>query len=71
MFAKIDVNGSNAHPLYRFLVSQAAGWLGVRRIGWNFSKFLIDRQGQVVKRYSSFAKPEQIAQDIETALTGN
>ncbi len=68
MFAKVDVNGRNAHPLYRFLVSQAAGWLGVRRIGWNFTKFLIDRNGCVVKRYSTMTTPEKIERDIELLL---
>ncbi len=57
MFAKVDVNGPNADPLYKFLRSQAAGWLGVRRIGWNFTKFLVDRNGQVVKRYSTMTTP--------------
>ncbi len=68
MFGKVDVNGPNAHPLYRFLVSQAAGWLGVRRIGWNFTKFLVDRNGNVVKRYSTMTTPESIESDIEKLL---
>lgn len=69
MFEKVDVNGPKAHPLYRFLVSQASGWLGVRRIGWNFTKFLIDRNGQVVRRYSTMTKPEQIESDILKLLS--
>jgi glutathione peroxidase len=68
MFSKIDVNGPNSHPVYRFLKSRRAGWLGVRRIGWNFSKFLIDRHGAVVARYSSFATPDSIAPAIERLL---
>lgn len=69
MFAKVDVNGPNAHPLYRYLVSQAAGWLGVRRIGWNFSKFLVDRNGKVFRRYSTMATPKSIERDIERLLS--
>ncbi len=69
MFAKIDVNGPDAHPLYKHLVAEAAGWLGVRRIGWNFSKFLIDRNGKVFKRYSTMATPKSIQRDIEKLLS--
>ena len=68
MFAKVDVNGRDAHPLYRFLTSQAAGWFGVRHIGWNFTKFLIDRHGSVVQRYSTMTSPEAIEKDIEPLL---
>ena len=67
MFAKIDVNGSEAHPLYRWLRSEKRGALG-DRIKWNFTKFLIGRDGQVIKRYASQTKPAKIADDIETAL---
>lgn len=68
MFAKIDVNGANAHPLYPFLKSQAAGWFGVRRIGWNFTKFLVDRKGNVVQRYSTMTPPAKLESDIERLL---
>ncbi len=68
MFAKIDVNGENAHPLYRLLKREAPGILGSEAIKWNFTKFLVDREGHVVKRYASTDTPEQIAKDIETLL---
>jgi glutathione peroxidase len=67
MFAKIDVNGDDAHPLYQWLRSQKSGVLG-NRIKWNFTKFLVDRDGNVVKRYASTTKPEKLAADIEKAL---
>src|SRR5690606_27065911 len=63
MFAKIDVNGDDAHPLYRWLRSERSGVLG-DRIKWNFTKFLVGRDGQVIKRYASTTKPEKIAADI-------
>jgi glutathione peroxidase len=68
MFAKIDVNGENAHPLYRLLKHDAPGILGSEAIKWNFTKFLVDREGHVVKRYASTDTPEQIAKDIEGLL---
>ncbi|ULQ45604.1 glutathione peroxidase [Flagellatimonas centrodinii] len=68
MFAKIEVNGDGAHPLYRKLKSDAPGVLGSEGIKWNFTKFLIDRDGKVVKRYGSVDKPESIAADIEKLL---
>ncbi|MCU1398626.1 MAG: hypothetical protein JWN62_1735 [Acidimicrobiales bacterium] len=67
MFAKIEVNGDKAHPLYTWLRSVKKGLLG-SRIKWNFTKFLVDRNGNVLKRYSSTTKPEKIAADIEKAL---
>jgi glutathione peroxidase len=67
MFAKIEVNGDGAHPLYKWLRTQKSGVLG-DRIKWNFTKFLVDRHGNVVKRYASTTKPEKIAADIEKAL---
>jgi glutathione peroxidase len=67
MFAKIQVNGDGAHPVYRWLRSQKSGVLG-DRIKWNFTKFLVDREGNVVKRYGSTTKPEKIAADVEKAL---
>ena len=68
MFAKIDVNGPDAHPLYRWLREEKGGVLG-DRIKWNFTKFLIGRDGQVIKRYAPATKPEKIAGDIEAALS--
>jgi len=71
MFAKIDVNGANAHPLYRHLRKQKPGMLGILaggRIGWNFTKFLVDRRGSVVKRYAPSTGPASLAGDIEMLL---
>ena len=67
MFAKVDVNGSDAHPLFQWLRSQKSGLLG-DRIKWNFTKFLIDPEGNVVKRYASATKPEKLVGDIEQTL---
>ena len=67
MFSKIDVNGSGAHPLYQWLKSQKAGLLG-GRIKWNFTKFLVDGDGNVLKRYAPTTKPADIAAAIEAAL---
>ncbi len=66
-FSKIDVNGKDEHPLYTYLKSQKGGILG-NNIKWNFSKFLVDREGNVVKRYDSLKTPEKIASDIEKLL---
>jgi glutathione peroxidase len=68
MFEKIDVNGNDTHPLYRYLKGEARGVLGSEPIKWNFTKFLVNREGEVVKRYGSTTKPEQIEADIEAAL---
>jgi glutathione peroxidase len=68
MFNKIDVKGANAHPLYRWLTAEARGFLGLAAIKWNFTKFLVDRNGNVVKRYAPSTKPEAIAADIEKLL---
>jgi glutathione peroxidase len=68
MFSKIEVNGSNTHPLYEFLKKAAPGMLGLKRIKWNFTKFLVDRRGTVRARYSPTTKPEDIAADIEARL---
>jgi glutathione peroxidase len=68
LFAKIDVNGANAHPLYRHLTSARPGLLGSEGIKWNFTKFLVDRDGDVVRRYAPTTEPEEIAQDIEKEL---
>jgi glutathione peroxidase len=67
LFEKIDVNGSNAHPLYRFLTQSAPGIFG-KGIKWNFTKFLIDKTGTVVKRYPPTAKPEDLEKDVQALL---
>ena len=68
IFAKIDVNGDDAAPIYKYLKDEAPGLLGSRAIKWNFTKFLIDRSGKVVKRYAPQTKPEELKQDIEALL---
>ena len=68
MFAKIDVNGADAHPLYRYLKHAAPGLLGSEAIKWNFTKFLIDREGGVVRRYASADKPEKVGSDLHALL---
>ena len=68
MFAKVDVNGPTAHPLYQYLTSEAKGLLG-SSIKWNFTKFLINQKGEVVKRYAPITKPEKIAKDIQRLLS--
>ena len=68
MFAKIDVNGANAHPLYEFLKSEKSGLLGIEAIKWNFSKFLVDQQGRVVERYAPTTTPASLKGDIEALL---
>jgi glutathione peroxidase len=67
LFSKIEVNGKNAHPLYKFLKVQLPGTLG-NEIKWNFTKFLMDRKGKPVKRFGSTTKPEDITEDIEKLL---
>jgi glutathione peroxidase len=68
LFAKIDVNGANTHPLYRFLKQAAPGLLGSEAIKWNFTKFLIDREGKVLRRYASTESPEKIGKDLAALL---
>lgn len=68
LFQKIDVNGSTAHPLYNFLKEQAPGLMGLKDIKWNFTKFLVDKNGKVLKRYASITKPESMEKDIESIL---
>ncbi|WP_284616206.1 glutathione peroxidase [Aquabacterium humicola] len=68
MMSKIEVNGSNAHPLYQWLTKEAPGLLGTQMIKWNFTKFLVGRDGQVLKRYAPQDAPEKLAGDIEAAL---
>jgi glutathione peroxidase len=68
MFAKIDVNGANAAPLYSFLKEEKKGLLGSEGIKWNFTKFLVDRNGKVIKRYAPTDRPEDIKKDIAKLL---
>jgi glutathione peroxidase len=68
MFAKVDVNGAQAHPLYQLLKKQQPGILGTEGIKWNFTKFLVDGNGKVIKRYAPTDKPEDLAKDIEPLL---
>ncbi len=68
VFAKIDVNGAAADPLFERLKTAAPGVLGSKAIKWNFTKFLVDRSGQVVRRYAPTTKPEDLAADIEALL---
>ena len=68
MFSKIDVNGPSAAPLYDALKSEAPGLMGTKAIKWNFTKFLIGRDGKVIDRYAPTSKPEALAADIEAAL---
>jgi glutathione peroxidase len=69
MMEKIDVNGNQAHPLFQWLKQQAPGVLGSEGIKWNFTKFLVGRDGQVIKRFASLDKPAALASEIEQALT--
>ncbi len=68
LFSKIEVNGAHAHPLYQWLTAEKKGFLGTEGIKWNFTKFLIGRDGKVIDRYAPTTKPEDIARDIERAL---
>ena len=68
LFAKTDVNGEGAHPLYKAIKSEAPGLMGTPSIKWNFTKFLIDKQGRVVRRYAPTDRPEDLARDIEPLL---
>jgi glutathione peroxidase len=68
MMGKIDVNGANAHPLYQWLTAEAPGLLGSKAIKWNFTKFLVGKDGRVLKRYAPQDAPEKLAKDIEAAL---
>ena len=68
VMGKIDVNGDDAAPIYRHLKDAAPGLLGSKSIKWNFTKFLVDRSGKVVKRYPPQAKPEDLAKDVEALL---
>jgi len=68
IFAKIDVNGPAAHPLYQFLKKSKRGFLGAERISWNFTKFLIDRNGSVIRRFAPAKRPEAMTEAIEALL---
>jgi glutathione peroxidase len=68
MMSKIEVNGAGAHPLYQWLTREAPGLLGSTAVKWNFTKFLVGRDGRTVKRYAPQDTPEKMAQDIEAAL---
>jgi glutathione peroxidase len=68
MFAKIDVNGAETHPLYKFLKGEQSGILGTEGIKWNFTKFLVNRQGEVVERYAPSTTPAELAPAIEKLL---
>jgi glutathione peroxidase len=68
MMGKVQVNGSQAHPLWKWLTSEAPGLLGTQAIKWNFTKFLVGRDGRVIKRYAPTDTPESIKKDIEVAL---
>ncbi len=68
MFAKVDVNGDNTHPFYKFLKGEKPGILGTEAIKWNFTKFLVDPQGQVLKRYAPTDTPEKIKNDLKALL---
>ena len=68
LFNKIEVNGDNTHPLFIYLKQNAPGILGSKSIKWNFTKFLVNRQGEVVKRYAPTTKPEDISEDINKLL---
>jgi glutathione peroxidase len=69
MFSKIDVNGKNTHPLYTYLKENSSGILGIDVIKWNFTKFLVDRDGNVVERYAPSTEPKTIEADIIKLLT--
>jgi glutathione peroxidase len=71
LFAKIEVNGDGTHPLFAFLKSQAKGWLGSESVKWNFTKFLVGRNGAVLGRYSPSTSPQSLCQAIEQALSSN
>ena len=68
MMSKVDVNGANAHPLYQWLTAEAPGILGSKAIKWNFTKFLVSKDGRVIKRYAPQDAPQKLAADIEAAL---
>ena len=68
MFSKVEVNGDNTHPLFQYLKSEAKGVMGSEKIKWNFTKFLVNRDGDVIKRFAPNTEPKDIAKDIEPLL---
>lgn len=68
LFSKIDVNGADAHPLYKHLSSELPGLLGSKAIKWNFTKFLVDRKGKAIKRFGPQTDPDSIVEDVEALL---
>ncbi len=68
LFSKVDVNGKSAHPLFKYLTEEAPGVLGMKAVKWNFTKFLVDRSGEVVERYAPNTNPKEISQDIEKLI---
>ena len=68
LFSKVDVNGDDAHPLYKYLTNEQKGFLGSKKIKWNFTKFLIDKDGNPIDRYAPTTKPEAMEEDIKKAL---
>ena len=68
IFEKVEVNGANAHPLFNYVKSSLPGILGIKRIPWNFTKFLFDKNGKPVKRFATITKPEKIEADIQKLL---
>jgi len=68
MMAKVDVNGADAHPVWKWLKDQAPGLMGIKAIKWNFTKFLVGKDGQVIERYAPTDEPEKLRADIEKAL---
>ncbi|MES2768762.1 MAG: glutathione peroxidase [Bdellovibrionota bacterium] len=68
MFQKVEVNGDEAHPLYQYLKKEEKGILGTEAIKWNFTKFLVDKNGKVIERFAPQAKPEDLGKDIEKVL---
>lgn len=69
MFSKIEVNGDGTHPLFKYLKSEAKGLMGSETIKWNFTKFLVDQEGNVLKRYAPKTEPKELIKDIEASLT--
>jgi glutathione peroxidase len=68
LFSKVEVNGDNTHPLYDFLKKEAPGVMGSKKIKWNFTKFLVDKNGKVLKRYASTTKPESLEDEINKLI---
>ncbi len=70
LFSKVEVNGANTHPLYKYLKQECAGILGTGAIKWNFTKFLINKHGKAIKRYAPNVEPVELVEDIESLLKG-